>query len=151
MEVTRGEILMYLLDTDVLSQTYKDRPVEWVIRWLAETPQEKIFLSAITLQELQEGIDLMAKGRRRAALLAWMNGFVIAGFAGQILPVEGEVALECGRLMAKTKLAGHTAEVRDAFIAATAHVHGLVVATLNVKHYSRLDVALVKPLSSPGR
>ncbi len=113
------------------------------MRWLQRTPVSELEISAVTIQELRFGTEIAPVGAKKAALEQWLEHFVIPGFAGRIVPVDAAVADLCGRLLAKTKMAGHTCELGDAFIAATAAVHGLTLATLNRKHFERLGVKMV--------
>ena len=135
-----GQVLKYLLDTDLLSQVTKITSDQVVEQWLATMNLEDSFISVITLQEIQTGIDLLPAGRRREALIRWFTRDVVVGFAERTLPVSPAIALECGVLVAAAKLGGHTADSGDALIAATAKVHGLQMVTLNRKHFVRLGV-----------
>jgi toxin FitB len=136
--------LIYLLDTNVLSQTRKPVPVPEVARWLHERSVSEIRLSAVTIHELRYGIEISDPGAKRRGLEQWLEQFVLPGLAGHILPVDAEVADCCGRLVAARKKEKYRPELADALIAATAKVHGLQVATLNRKHFEPLDVELVK-------
>lgn len=135
---------MYLIDTDVISQTTKPTPNEAAYRWLGRTEPESTYLSVITLQELQNGIDLMPPGQRRSRLEAWLDALVSQYFPGRILPVDERIARESGRLLASTKRAGHTSQVGDSLIAATARIHNLPVATLNRRHFIAFGVRVVE-------
>ncbi|MBB5065020.1 hypothetical protein HDF15_003383 [Granulicella mallensis] len=75
---------------------------------------------------------------------SWLEDRVLHRFAGRILPVEERVADKCSRLFAAAKLAGDNLDMGDVFIAATASVHDLKIATLNRKHFDGLGVELVK-------
>ena len=134
---------MFVLDTDALSQTTKSPPHAGLMRRLEHTPDEDIYISAVTVHEIQYGIEVAPEGKRRRELANWLERTVIPTFFGRILAVDDRVARESGRLMAATKKAGHTADLGDVLIAATARVHGFGVGTLNRKHYSRLGVQMV--------
>jgi predicted nucleic acid-binding protein len=86
---------------------------------------------------------LLPSGKKRSFLKSWFEREVLIAFAARTLPVTSAIALESGRVIAAAKLAGHMADVGDAFIAATAIVHGLQMATLNRKHFLRLGVKLL--------
>jgi len=86
----------------------------------------------------------MPPGAKRDVVQRWLEHYVLVNFRDRILPVDVAVADECGRLMFRAKRQKHTASLADALIAATAIVHGLSVATLNVKHFKPLGVKLVK-------
>jgi hypothetical protein len=98
----------------------------------------------VVLHELRYGIELLPQGKRRDSLEVWLSKQVIPNFQGRIYPVDEVVADLSGRMLAAAKMAGHIAEANDTLIAATAKVHGLVVATLNRKHFELLGVPLVE-------
>jgi predicted nucleic acid-binding protein len=136
--------LKYLLDTDVISQATKAKPHTEVLTWLRDRQDSELWLSAITIEELRFGLELLPKGKRRRELESWLEDRILHRFAGRILPVEERVADKCGRLFAAAKLAGDNLDMGDVFIAATASVHDLKIATLNRKHFDGLGVELVK-------
>ena len=103
-----------------------------------------MFVSVISLLEIRQGIEHMAHGRRRDNLEMWVTESLPGSFADRVLPVSSEIADVCGRLVARCQQDGHTPELADALIAATAVVHGMRVATLNVKDFERLGVKLVR-------
>jgi predicted nucleic acid-binding protein len=115
-----------------------------VVAWLQQVPEEDTFLSAITIQEIRFGLEDMTRGAKRDGVQRWLEDHVLVSFRERILPVDTAVADECGRLMFRTKQQRHTAALAHVLIAATAIVHGLSVATLNVKHFTPLGVKLVQ-------
>ena len=115
-----------------------------VVRWWQRQSVDSLYLSAISVHEIRQGIELAPAGAKRNALEIWLQDFVLRVFADRILGVDGVVADASGRLVASAKKKGHTAELADALIAATAKVHGLKVATLNRKHFEKLGVELVE-------
>ena len=135
--------MSYLLDTDGISQTSKDRPAGGVLGWLGTVSHESVFLSVITLAEVRRGIQLLPQGKRREALDEWLLNDVADAYRGRILPVTEAIADLAGRVGAAAKQNGYTVELSDVLIAATARVHGLTLATLNRKHFERLGVNLV--------
>jgi toxin FitB len=136
--------LIYLIDTNVLSQTRKPVPVPEVARWLRQRSVSELRLSVVTVHELRYGIEVADPGAKRKGLEQWLQQFVLPGLVGHILPVDAEVADYCGKLVAKCKKVNYRPEFADALIAATAKVHGMQVATLNWKHFEPLGVELVK-------
>lgn len=133
-----------LLDTNVLSQWTKLKPDAGAVRWLRQVRPSELFVSVISLAEIRYGIEEMPAGRKRRSFEHWLANDIRQGFAGRILLVDERVAEEAGRLTSLAKKAGAKPDFADALIAATARIHGLRVATLNYKHFERLDVELVK-------
>ena len=82
---------MFLLDTNVVCETTKPEPNARVLAWLGAQPVESVFISALTLGEVRHGALLLDEGRRKLALLKWIDETLKPQFAGRILPVDGEV------------------------------------------------------------
>jgi len=137
--------MSFLLDTNIISEFMKQQPNEGVLAWLAGVNEDTVFLSVVTIIELRYGIERLAAGRRRRRLDEWLGKELTARFAGRILPVDLEVADACGKLVARSESLGRSMEPRDAFIAATAVVHGLALVTCNAVDLK----ATVKHLLNP--
>jgi toxin FitB len=133
-----------LLDTNVISQRTKVEPDARVVAWLRQVEASELYLSAISLAEIAFGIEEMPVGKKRQNFESWLTSDIRRGFAGRILGVDEHIAEQAGRLTSKAKKAGAKPEFADALIAATAKVHGLRVATLNLNHFVGLGVELVK-------
>ncbi|WP_211455379.1 type II toxin-antitoxin system VapC family toxin [Collimonas antrihumi] len=136
---------MYLLDTNVVSELRKIRQGKAdsrVAEWADSVDAVDLYLSAITVQELEIGI-LLAERRdppQGAIFRAWMNSHVLPAFTGRILPVDTAVAQRSARL--------HVPDprpVRDGLIAATALVHGMTVVTRNSGDFEPTGVAILNP------
>lgn len=130
----------YLLDTNVISELRKPKPHGGVLAWLRELRDEQIFLSAVTFGELQRGIERTRVQNRIKAeeIESWVER--VAGSA-RILSMDPVCFREWARLMEGKQ--EHLLE--DAMIAATARIHGLVVATRNDQGFAKLDVDLINP------
>jgi hypothetical protein len=137
--------MMYLLDTNVVSElrkTNSDRADRLVTAWARSIAAESMFLSAISVLELERGTLLMERRdpAQGAMLRSWMENLVMPSFAGRILPVDTPVALRCGALHVPDPKS-----YRDALIAATALVHGMTVVTRNVSDFEPSGVAVLNP------
>lgn len=136
---------MFLLDTNVVSELRKVRSGKAdpnVARWADSVDAAALFISVITVQELETGILLAERSDapKGALLRTWMNEHVLPAFADRILPVDTAVALRSAML--------HVPDPRpvsDALIAATALVHGLTVVTRNVTDFEPTGVLVVDP------
>lgn len=136
---------MYLLDTNVVSELRKagvGKADKNVTAWAVSVPVASLFLSAISILELETGILLIERRDpgRGAMLRSWLDGYVLSAFSGRILAVDTAVAQRCAKL--------HVPDPRterDALIAATALVHGMVVVTRNVVDFDRVGVEILNP------
>jgi predicted nucleic acid-binding protein len=136
--------LSFLLDTNIVSQKTKLEPHPKAMGWLIKLPMEQAFLSVVTIQESRTGFELLPSGKRRRGLEAWLETYILRGYSGRILPVTEEIADLCGRFVATKRKLATTPDINDMWIAATAVVHGLTLATLNEKHFKNLPVKLVE-------
>jgi toxin FitB len=136
---------MFVLDTNVVSELRKAKAGKAhrnVTAWAAQVPASRLYVSAITILELETGVLLIARRDRAqgAVMRAWMDEHVMTAFAGRILAVDADVARRCAKLHVPDRLSE-----RDALIAATALVHGMTVVTRNVADFSASKVPLVDP------
>ena len=130
----------YLLDTNVVSELRKPKPHGAVVAWIKSLRPEQLFLSAVTIGELQAGVELTRKNDAAKALEIenWLSA--IEG-APAVLPMDSACFREWARLKA-----GKSAElIEDAMIAATARVHGMELATRNVRDFHRFGVEVFNP------
>jgi predicted nucleic acid-binding protein len=144
MEGKAGEVLKTLLDTDVISQLTKDAPHPGVHTWLRGAINEDLYLSVISVEEIREGIEMMNPGKKKRRLDRWLTDEVLTDYMARILPIGVEIANLCGRILAAEEKEGFHPDVSDVYIAATARVHGMSLATLNRTDFARLGVGLVK-------
>ncbi len=137
--------MKYLLDTCLISELVKKAPNSAVISWLDEQDEQSLFLSVLTIGELQKGISKLPDGARKDELQAWVEHDLALRFTGRIIDIDLEAVLIWGRLQGEVEQKGVTLPVMDSLIAATAKVHGLVVVTRNVKDIERCQVRVCNP------
>ncbi len=136
---------MYLLDTNVVSELRKvasGKADKNVIAWNNTVAVAGLYLSAIVIHEIELGVLLMERRDPTTGALfrAWLDGHVLPVFSSRILAVDTAVVQRSAQLHVP-----HTRPDRDAFIAATALVHGMTVVTRNVKDFDATGVAILNP------
>jgi predicted nucleic acid-binding protein len=134
---------MFLLDTVIVSELRKRQADRGVLGWVSVQQESQLYLSVVTLGEIERGIEKRRKADPVFAdeLAAWLESLVHL-YADRILPVTPSVARHWGRLSAQI---GH--ESADLLIAATALSHGLTVVTRNTAHFAPTGVGLINPFS----
>lgn len=134
---------MFVLDTNVVSELRKVRAGKanpGVSEWASSLPSGQLFLSSITIHELEHGVLLAerADADQGAVLRRWLDESVASAFANRVLPIDEIVARRAAALHVPDP-----APFRDALIGATALVHRMTVATRNVKDFERFDDLVV--------
>jgi toxin FitB len=134
------QVTRYLFDTNVISEMRKIRPHGGVVAWLETLRVEQIFLSAVTIGELQAGVELTRRhdSAKAREIESWLTS-VEMSFS--CVPMDSACFREWSRLMA----ARHDTLREDAMIAATARVHGFTVATRDEKDFKNLGVEIINP------
>lgn len=133
---------LYLLDTNVVSELRKPRPHGGVVTWLESIDDNRLFLSAVTLGEIQAGIEMTREqdGDKARELDAWL-ALVVGAY--NVLPMDAVTFRAWARLMHRKS----DTLYEDAMIAATAQVHGLTVATRNVADFNALGLNVFNPFA----
>ena len=133
---------MYLLDTPIVTELRKAKSGQTdagLIRWAGGVARQNLFISALSLLELEAGVAQAERRDKQAAegLRGWLDGHVVTAFDGRILPVDAAVA--------RRRATVAIADARDALMAATAQVHGLTLVTRNVAAFKSGKVKLFNP------
>ena len=133
---------MYLLDTNVISETRRARPHGGVLAWLRSKHNSTLYISAFSAGEIQAGVEITRRRDpgRADALEDWLEE-ILGAF--NVLPMNHAAF----RVWAKLKHGRSTVYFDDAMIAATAIVHGYTVVTRNIRHFSDFGVPLIDPFN----
>jgi predicted nucleic acid-binding protein len=135
----------YLLDTCLISELVKKAPNRAVVSWLDEQDEQSLFLSALTIGELQKGISKLPDGARKDDLQVWIEHDLVLRFSGRIIDIDLESMLIWGKLQGESEQKGESLAVMDSLIATTAKAYGLAVVTRNVKDMERCHVRVCNP------
>ena len=136
---------MIILDTNVLSALMRRDVEPIVIAWLDDQPPESIWTTAVTVFEIDFGLEILVDGRRRRQLEDAFDRLLEDDFEGRILPFERTAAQEAASIAARRQRAGRPIEIRDAQIAGIVAARRAALATRNMRHFSDLGIALVDP------
>ena len=133
---------MFMLDTNVVSELRKQKPHGAVVEWIEGIADAALHLSAVTIGEIQAGIEITAEQDMHKAieLTSWLDQ--LAG-AYNVIPMDGQIFREWARLMHRRS----DTLFEDAMIAATARIHGLTVVTRNVADFKEFKVPILNPFS----
>jgi toxin FitB len=135
----------YLLDTNVVSETIKPAINAGVSKFLEAVEEDELYLSVVSLGELRCGIERLAAGAKRARLENWFAEELLRRFEDRVYTMDSLAAAEWGVIMARGERMGQPISEMDAWIAATATVHGLTVVTRNIADFAAHQGQLLNP------
>ncbi|NBF41121.1 MAG: PIN domain-containing protein [Spirochaetes bacterium] len=136
---------MILIDTNVVSETMRPRPDQRVIAWLNETETVTLYVSTITIAEIESGIEILPFGERRLDLERRFRRFIDEGFAQRVLHFDTEAARSYARIMSHRRSVGRPLASLDGQIASIAQSKGCALATRNVADFSECGLKVVNP------
>jgi toxin FitB len=137
--------MIYLLDTNVVSELMRPEPAPSVLAWIAAKPLDDLAITAITLMEIRYGIASLPAGRRRDHLDGRFRAFVAQGFGGSALPFDAAAGEACAIIRATRKQNGLPLAIEDAMIAAIARSAGRIVVTRDTGGFDGCGVEVVNP------
>ena len=117
------------------------------MRWLAQYPAPRLFTTTITQAEILYGVELLPKGKQRAALQSAVEAMLAEEFAGRILPFDSDAARAFARIASARRAAGRPVTGFDTQVAAIALAHGATVATRNTIDFEGCGITVVNPWS----
>jgi predicted nucleic acid-binding protein len=136
---------MILLDTNVISETLRERPDPAVTTWLDEHPEEELWTTSVVIAELLSGIELMPFGRKQRALREAVEDMIVEDFRGQILTFNLPAARQYAQILVARRKIGRPIREMDAQIAAIARANGAALATRDVNDFAGCNLAVVNP------
>ena len=137
---------MFIVDTNVISETMRAEPHVSVVTWLDSRPARDLFVTAITEAEIRSGVAMLPEGRRRRGLAEAAERVFGKMFAGRVLPFDSAAARAYAEIVAARRLAGRPISQADGQIAAIARCTAVWrVATRNVPDFVEMGVDVVDP------
>ena len=132
---------MYLIDTNVISETIKKVPNQNVLKWLGQIDIYRIHLSVVTLGEVRKGIEQLDQESKRQKLIQWLEIDLMERFEGRIISIDAKIADKWGYLCSKVNV-----PAIDALIAASALVQNLKLVTRNTKDFEKIHgIEIINP------
>ena len=139
---------MIVLDTNIVSEVMKTAPSSRVIGWLNSKATSDLFVTTITVGEIEFGLRSLPAGRRRRLLRNKFEQFTARGFEGRVLLFDETAARAYGDIMTSRRERGRPISVPDGQIAAIARVSGFIIATRNTADFEDCGVDLVNPFGT---
>ncbi|MEA5078202.1 MAG: type II toxin-antitoxin system VapC family toxin [Anaerolineaceae bacterium] len=135
----------YLLDTFVLTEFSRRKPAPKLMRWMDSVAEDSLFISAVTIGELQRSIETLPDSQRKNDLMVWLNEGLKERLKEHILPLETVTFTLWGSLTSWKEQAGKPMGVIETLIAATALRHNLTIVTNQPEAYLRCGAHVVNP------
>ncbi|PYX06933.1 MAG: VapC toxin family PIN domain ribonuclease [Acidobacteria bacterium] len=135
---------MIILDTNVFSALMQQGPDKHVISWLDRQPRTSVWTTSVTTLEIRFGLEIMAVGRRRSALIQAFQA-VLDKIGRRVAPFDADAAQHAADLMASRQRTGRTGDLRDSMIAGIVLAHHAALATRNTTHFQDISASIVNP------
>ena len=135
----------YLLDTCIISELIKPKLSSKVIEWLRSCNEESLFLSSLTIGEIQKGISKLPESPKKIELQIWLDMELAQRFDGRIVGIDMTVAKKWGEIQASSEMAGNIMPVVDSLIASIGLVYDMTVVTRNTEDMKPSRVRIFNP------
>ena len=133
----------------MISEFAKATPNGNVLNWINNTPNERLFLSVITIGEIRKGITKLPDSKKKYRLTDWLN-ILLDNYEERIYPIDLVVAESWGSIQGRAENNGTPVASVDSLIAAVAQAHNLVVVTRNEKDFAATNVTILNPWENKG-
>ena len=134
----------YLLDTCVISELVRPAPDEKVLEWLENTPNERLYLSVVTIGEIRKGLIKLKESKKKTALTNWLN-ILLEDYQSRIFPIDLAVAENWGNIQGLAEKNGAPMASIDSLIAAVAYTYNLTLVTRNVSDFEATRLPILNP------
>ena len=134
----------YLLDTCVISELVKPSPNEKVIDWLDKTPNERLFLSVITIGEIRKGLIKIPESKKKTSLTNWLNT-LLEDYQSKIYSINLTVAENWGNIQGIAERSGNPMASLESLIAAIAYTYNLILVTRNENDFVASNIPIINP------
>jgi hypothetical protein len=137
--------LNFLLDTCVISELVKPNPNPGLVAWIESCPEQNLFLSSLTIGEIQRGVSKLTESHKKKELQSWLDRELVSRFGDRIAGVDVKVSKTWGMVQAESESNGIRMPAIDALIASTALVYDMTIVTRNVEDMKPSGVNLFNP------
>ena len=135
----------YILDTCVVSELIRVHPEKKVISWIDSVDERKLYLSVVTIGELEKGIEKLVPSLKKDKILDWLHGDLLVRFSNRILSLDDGIMLKWGQLTGSLEKKGLPMSTLDSLIAATALHYHYCLVTRNESDFINCDLPIFNP------
>lgn len=137
--------MAYLLDTCTISEMISVKPNAEVLKWFEFQSEKTLYLSIITIGEIEKGIYQLVQSKKRLRLEAWLFDELVPNFQSRLLEIDRKLITTWAKMNAELKTKGMIRQSFDSLIEATALHHQMILVTRNVKKFQDSQVTILNP------
>jgi predicted nucleic acid-binding protein len=135
----------YLLDTCIVSELIKNKPNKKVVSWIDSIDEMKLFLSVITIGEIEKGLSKLPNSKRKTLISEWLHEDLLIRFNNRIISLDIDTLFQWGKMSAALEQEGLKMPSIDSLIAATAKQNNFCLVTRNVNDFENCRIKLLNP------
>jgi toxin FitB len=137
--------MSYLLDTCAVSEMVSVNPNTKVLKWFESQPEKSLYLSIITIGEIEKGIYQLVQSKKRLRLETWLFDNLVPSFQNRLLGIDRKLMTTWAKMNAELKIKGMNRQSFDSLIEATALHHQMILVTRNIKNFQDSQVTILNP------